>query len=90
VLRLPSAACGARRLRQHAVEFVGLVRVFQPWRPDMIDISAASVFSLGDRAVNRLGYGAMQLAVRRRGTKLRLLNAADVSQWVPTPRNDRS
>jgi hypothetical protein len=56
----------------------------------MIDISVAGVFSLGDRTVNRLGYGAMQLAVRRRGTKLRLLNAADVSQWVPTPRNDRS
>jgi pyridoxine 4-dehydrogenase len=28
----------------------------------MIDISAAGVFSLGDRTVNRLGYGAMQLA----------------------------
>jgi aryl-alcohol dehydrogenase-like predicted oxidoreductase len=28
----------------------------------MTDIAAAGVFSLGDRAVNRLGYGAMQLA----------------------------
>jgi pyridoxine 4-dehydrogenase len=28
----------------------------------MIDISVAGVFSLGDRTVNRLGYGAMQLA----------------------------
>jgi pyridoxine 4-dehydrogenase len=28
----------------------------------MTDISAAGVFSLGDRTVNRLGYGAMQLA----------------------------
>ncbi len=26
------------------------------------DISAAGVFSLGHRTVNRLGYGAMQLA----------------------------
>src|SRR5271167_1853903 len=28
----------------------------------MTDITAAGVFSLGDRVVNRLGYGAMQLA----------------------------
>jgi pyridoxine 4-dehydrogenase len=28
----------------------------------MTDITAAGVFSLGDRTVNRLGYGAMQLA----------------------------
>ena len=28
----------------------------------MIDISAAGVFPLGNRAVNRMGYGAMQLA----------------------------
>src|ERR1700678_2202032 len=28
----------------------------------MIDISAAGTFTLGDRRVNRLGYGAMQLA----------------------------
>ena len=28
----------------------------------MIDISVAGVFSLDDRTVNRLGYGAMQLA----------------------------
>lgn len=28
----------------------------------MTDISAAGVFALGDRTVNRLGYGAMQLA----------------------------
>ncbi len=28
----------------------------------MIDITAAGAFALGDRAVNRLGYGAMQLA----------------------------
>src|SRR4029078_13566210 len=33
-----------------------------PWRPDVTDITAAGVFSLGDRTVNRLGYGAMQLA----------------------------
>jgi pyridoxine 4-dehydrogenase len=28
----------------------------------MVDISAAGTFSLGDRTVNRMGYGAMQLA----------------------------
>ncbi len=28
----------------------------------MTDLAAASVFSLGDRTVNRMGYGAMQLA----------------------------
>jgi aryl-alcohol dehydrogenase-like predicted oxidoreductase len=28
----------------------------------MTDIAAAGAFSLGDRTVNRLGYGAMQLA----------------------------
>jgi pyridoxine 4-dehydrogenase len=28
----------------------------------MTDIIAAGVFSLGSRTVNRLGYGAMQLA----------------------------
>src|SRR4029077_7623074 len=28
----------------------------------MTDITAAGVFSLGDRTVNRMGYGAMQLA----------------------------
>ena len=28
----------------------------------MVDISKAGTFTLGDRAVNRLGYGAMQLA----------------------------
>ena len=28
----------------------------------MIDISRAGIFKLGDRIVNRLGYGAMQLA----------------------------
>src|SRR3984893_6783507 len=32
------------------------------WRSDMTDITAAGVFSLGDRTVNRMGYGAMQLA----------------------------
>ena len=36
--------------------------IAQPWRPDITDITAAGVFSLGDRTVNRLGYGAMQLA----------------------------
>src|SRR5262245_44003352 len=36
---------------------------FSPeWRPDMTDITAAGTFSLGARKVNRLGYGAMQLA----------------------------
>jgi pyridoxine 4-dehydrogenase len=34
----------------------------QPWRPDITDITAAGVFSLGNRTLNRLGYGAMQLA----------------------------
>ena len=33
-----------------------------PWRPDITDITAAGVFSLGNRTVNRMGYGAMQLA----------------------------
>jgi pyridoxine 4-dehydrogenase len=28
----------------------------------MIDLSIAGTFTLGDRVVNRLGYGAMQLA----------------------------
>jgi hypothetical protein len=28
----------------------------------MTDITAAGVFSLGNRTVNRLGYGAMQVA----------------------------
>jgi aryl-alcohol dehydrogenase-like predicted oxidoreductase len=28
----------------------------------MSDITAAGAFALGERAVNRLGYGAMQLA----------------------------
>ncbi len=28
----------------------------------MADIAAAGVFPLGDRTVNRFGYGAMQLA----------------------------
>ncbi|MGB6441487.1 MAG: oxidoreductase, partial [Methyloceanibacter sp.] len=28
----------------------------------MTDITAAGVFSLGNRTVNRMGYGAMQLA----------------------------
>src|SRR6186713_3713064 len=36
--------------------------IAQPWRPDITDITAAGVFCLGDRTVNRLGYGAMQLA----------------------------
>jgi len=36
--------------------------IAQPWRPDITDITAAGVFSLGDRTVNRLGYGAMQFA----------------------------
>src|SRR6185295_4045237 len=36
--------------------------IAQPWRPDITDITAAGVFSLGGRTVNRLGYGAMQLA----------------------------
>src|ERR1700730_13934866 len=36
--------------------------ITQPWRPDITDITAAGVFSLGDRTVNRMGYGAMQLA----------------------------
>ena len=36
--------------------------IAQPWRPDITDITAAGVFSLSDRTVNRLGYGAMQLA----------------------------
>jgi aryl-alcohol dehydrogenase-like predicted oxidoreductase len=31
-------------------------------RPAMIDISKAGAFALGDRTVNRVGYGAMQLA----------------------------
>ena len=30
--------------------------------PDMTDIASAGTFRLGDRTVNRLGYGAMQLA----------------------------
>jgi len=30
--------------------------------PDITDITAAGVFSLGNRTVNRMGYGAMQLA----------------------------
>jgi pyridoxine 4-dehydrogenase len=29
---------------------------------DITDITAAGVFSLGNRTVNRMGYGAMQLA----------------------------
>jgi hypothetical protein len=33
-----------------------------PWRPDITHITAAGVFSLGNRNVNRMGYGAMQLA----------------------------
>ena len=28
-----------------------------PWRPDITDITAAGVFSLGNRTVNRMGYG---------------------------------
>ena len=36
--------------------------MFQPWSPDITDITAAGVFSLGNRTVNRMGYGAMQLA----------------------------
>jgi hypothetical protein len=36
--------------------------ITQAWRPDITDITAAGVFSLGDRTVNRMGYGAMQLA----------------------------
>src|ERR1700744_4939573 len=36
--------------------------MFRFGRPDMTDITPAGVFSLGDRAVNRMGYGAMQLA----------------------------
>src|SRR5271156_280939 len=31
-------------------------------RPDMTDLTAAGTFPLGNRTVNRLGYGAMQLA----------------------------
>jgi pyridoxine 4-dehydrogenase len=38
------------------------VRRGQPWRPEITDITAAGIFSLGNRSVNRLGYGAMQLA----------------------------
>src|SRR5262249_24701189 len=36
--------------------------ILHPWRPDMTDITPAGIFSLGNRTVNRLGYGAMQLA----------------------------
>src|SRR5277367_2490416 len=32
------------------------------WRSIMTDIGKAGTFTLGDRTVNRLGYGAMQLA----------------------------
>jgi aryl-alcohol dehydrogenase-like predicted oxidoreductase len=38
------------------------LRLFQLGDFDMTDISVAGVFSLGDRTVNRMGYGAMQLA----------------------------
>src|SRR5690349_5337886 len=31
-------------------------------RPPMTDIRTAGAFTLGDRTVNRVGYGAMQLA----------------------------
>src|ERR1700675_1588811 len=34
----------------------------QPGRVSMTDITAAGAFRLGNRIVNRLGYGAMQLA----------------------------
>ena len=36
--------------------------LLQPWSPDITDITPAGVFSLGNRTVNRMGYGAMQLA----------------------------
>src|SRR5262249_48122120 len=36
--------------------------MLQSWRADITDITAAGVFSLGNRTVNRMGYGAMQLA----------------------------
>jgi pyridoxine 4-dehydrogenase len=52
----------------------------------MTDITAAGVFSLGDRTVNRLGYGAMQLAgpgvfgpPKDRGAALAVLRAAVAS-----------
>src|SRR5271170_7455654 len=32
------------------------------WRKTMTDIRKAGTFTLGDRTVNRMGYGAMQLA----------------------------
>jgi pyridoxine 4-dehydrogenase len=32
------------------------------WRTDMTDIKTAGTFKLGGRSVNRMGYGAMQLA----------------------------
>jgi aryl-alcohol dehydrogenase-like predicted oxidoreductase len=36
--------------------------MFQPGEFEMTDISSAGAFALGDRSVNRMGYGAMQLA----------------------------
>jgi pyridoxine 4-dehydrogenase len=36
--------------------------MFTAWRSVMTDITAAGSFRLGDRLVNRMGYGAMQLA----------------------------
>src|ERR1700744_26093 len=52
----------------------------------MTDIAAAGAYGLGDRAVNRLGYGAMQLAgpgvfgpPKDRGTALAVLREAVAS-----------
>ena len=52
----------------------------------MIDITAAGAFPLGDRTVNRMGYGAMQLAgpgvfgpPKDRGTAIAVLRQAVAS-----------
>ncbi len=54
----------------------------------MTDITAAGVFPLGDRTVNRLGYGAMQLAgpgvfgpPKDRGAALAVLREAVASGY---------
>jgi aryl-alcohol dehydrogenase-like predicted oxidoreductase len=57
-------------IRTACADYAGLSRdanaskfaLSQPGGPDMTDLTAAGVFPLGDRTVNRLGYGAMQLA----------------------------
>ena len=57
-----------------------------------IDLSAAGVFALGDRRVNRMGYGAMQLAgphvfgpPKDRNTALAVLRAAVAGSITSTP-----